>query len=45
MLLEPFNPSFVGWLVSNLDFFSLSSMSLSFVWTKLELSFDAITVD
>jgi hypothetical protein len=46
MLFQPFNPSFIGWLVSNLEFCFLSlPWSLSFGWTKLDLSFDAISVD
>ena len=46
MLFPRSNPSFIGWLVSNLYFGFLSlPCSLSVVPTKLELIFDAISVD
>jgi len=46
MLFPPSNPSFISWLVSNLHFgFLTLPWSLSFVLTKLEIIFDAISVD
>jgi hypothetical protein len=46
MLFQPFKSSFNGWLVSKLEFYILSlPWYLSFVWSKLELSFEAISID
>jgi hypothetical protein len=46
MLFQPFNKSFNDWLVSKLEFYFLSlPWCLSFVWSKLEHSFQAISLD
>jgi hypothetical protein len=46
MVFQPFKSSFNGWLVSKLEFYFLSlPWYLSLVWSKLELSFEAISVD
>jgi hypothetical protein len=46
ILFQPFNASFNGWLVRKLEFYFLSlPWCLSFVWSKLELSIEGISVD